>query len=226
MVPPSARRGLCLTVKALQLVFLEDDVEDASHAIRIVLRRWIGDDLHPVNGARRDLLEERVLGGTGQSGRPAIDEDLHLRRAPQRYVAIDVHCHRGYIDQQFAGGAPGGGEVISNVEHPAVDEHFKRACFLNDHRFFQGVDAGAEGNGTGVVGSRCPWRQHDGVRAVWGVTHEVYLESVPSKRQFSQAECPVISGELTGDNAAVPHAHEGDGCEGDRTAFPCFSNGS
>ena len=75
MVATRSWRGLCLTVKALQLVFLEDDVEDASHAIWVVFSRWVGDDLHPVNGACRDLLEERVLGGPGQSGRPSIDED-------------------------------------------------------------------------------------------------------------------------------------------------------
>ena len=226
MVATRAWSGLGLPVEALQLVFLKDDVEDASHAIRIVFRRRVGDDLHPVNGACWNLLEERVLGGTGQSGRPSIDEDLDLRRAPKRYVAVDVHGNRRDVDQQFAGRSPCGGEVISNFEHAAVDEHFEGTRFFNDHRFFQGVDAGAEGNSAGIVGSCCPRREHDGLRAEWGITHKIHLESVPSKRQFSQAECPVISSELTSDNAAVPHAHQGDGCEGDSVAVLCFCYGS
>ena len=101
VVASSSRGRLGLAVKALQLVLFEHDVEDARHAIGIVFGRGVGDDFHAVNGARRNLFEEGVLRRAGQSGGPAIDKNLYLRRPPKAHVSIDVHGYRGHVHKQF-----------------------------------------------------------------------------------------------------------------------------
>ena len=79
MIVSSTQCGLDLTVESLQFVFLQNNVEDACHSIRIVFGRRIGDDFNAVDAARGDLFQEGILGGAGQSRWTTVNQNLNLR---------------------------------------------------------------------------------------------------------------------------------------------------
>ena len=67
VVVPGAVGGLKLTADPFQLVLFQDDVEDAGRAIGVEAGRRVGDELHSVDGARRQRLQEGFPGPACQS---------------------------------------------------------------------------------------------------------------------------------------------------------------
>ena len=121
-VGTALRVGTCLqrTVVARLEVFLQHDVDNSSRTFSREFRRRIVNHLYALDALRRQLLQNLRPVISSQSTRLSVDPHLHTRVATQRYVAIVVNLHAGYVLQSLRCRCARVGHQLCHIERLAV----------------------------------------------------------------------------------------------------------
>ena len=92
-----------LAVFAFELVFFEDDVEDACHAFGVVFGGGAGDDLDPVDAACGNLFKQALGRAACHAAGSAVDQYGDVARSTKAEVAVDVDIDARDVAQQLGG---------------------------------------------------------------------------------------------------------------------------
>ena len=84
---------------------LEFDIDDTTHALGVVFRRGVGDNLDILHRRSRNLFQQRCQVTGEQLAGTSVDEHLDIGGSSQRHVAVVVHRHAGHLLQHIGGGA-------------------------------------------------------------------------------------------------------------------------
>ena len=106
-IQPAAQPKICIG--------LENDVDDARHAIGIILGRWIGNYLYPLHDVGGDLLEVSGELGSLHRRRTAIELDDHVLIAAETHLAVSIDLDRRRRLKNIAGAARRRRDVLRPV---------------------------------------------------------------------------------------------------------------
>ena len=175
--------GVDARVEAVVRIFVQDDVDDARHAFRIVFRARIGDEFDFLDRGRRDLPQQlRDI----DVRRAAVHQNPDVFIPAQRYFSVLIHVYRRNISQDFRRRRAGRGQVFPDVDHFPVDFLFNRGAFGHDRDFvefgrFVGKRNRAEGNAALPGGKICRGEMRF-------VTHELDFHRVIFRHQVLDVE--------------------------------------
>ena len=203
---------------AFELVLLEDDVEDAGDALRIVLGGGGGDDLDAVDAAGGNLLEQALGGRSDEAAGSTVDEDGHVAGATEAQVAVDIDVHAGDVAEELGGVGPGAVEVVAHAEHLAVDHHLEGGALLDDFGGLERLDVGFEADGAKVLFDAAARGEADVVDCGRGIAHEADLGAEPADGDLGDAEPALAVGHATGDHLVLIKGEEADGGKLNRDA--------
>ena len=99
---------------------LELDVDDAAHALGVVLGRGVGDDLHVLHRRGRYLLQQRRQVAAQQLAGASVDQHLDVARAAQRHIAVVVYRHAWHLLQHVGGRAAATHYILIHIDDALV----------------------------------------------------------------------------------------------------------
>jgi hypothetical protein len=198
--------------EALKRSRFEDDVEDARHAVRVVLRGRVRDHLDLVDDVRRQGLEVGGQLRAADRRRAPVDLDDDVLVAAVAHLAVGVDLHGGHGLEHVARVRGRRGDVLRAVR-VAVGLDLHRGAVLDDvHRAERDGDPGELDGVEHHAGGRGRDLERAHLRAV---AHGGHSEEVGAGTEPLDAERALDVGDSAGDQGRVAAAADGHGRAGD-----------
>ncbi|MNL52205.1 hypothetical protein D3C87_1753580 [compost metagenome] len=104
-------------VNTLFSLFFQHNIDYAAHPLGLIPRRWIGDDLHPLNHAALQLRQSAGAFDTDQSGWLAVDENAYIAATSQTDIPLHIYGDRRHIGKNINRAAARIREIFAHVEY-------------------------------------------------------------------------------------------------------------